>query len=76
MILSDNNCWQGLSVSLLNYSWYQIIIIGAVGVILDGEVRQQLCQQLLQELVLIGRLKGSRCELSLQSFGSKLERLK
>lgn len=60
----------------MNHSSYQIIIIGAVGLILNTEVRRQLCQQLLQELVLIGPLKGSRSDMSLQSFGSKLERLK
>lgn len=76
MSIRDNNCWQGLSVSLMNHSSYLIVIIGAVGAILDADVRRQLCQQLFQELVLIGPLKGSRCDISLQSFGSKLERLK
>lgn len=63
-------------MSLVNHSSYQIILIGAVGLILDAEMRRQLCQQLLRELVLIGPLKSSRCHILLQSFASKLERLK
>lgn len=67
MILGDN-CWQGLSVSwIVLDNWSRRRHFRA-------EVRQ-LCQQLLQELILIGRLK--RFPLwHFTSFGSKHERLK